>query len=92
MTPLTDTQSVGSRLKLVRWQEQKSGDMAWLTLETAEGSWRMQLYGMKPEGDTITRRLWLIWNGEKETLLRWVALRTPCPAPLVWTMKQGSTR
>ena len=80
---LTDTQSVGSQPKLVRWREQKSGDMAWLTLETAAGSWRIQeLYGMKPGGDTITRRLRLTWNGEKETLLRWVDLRTPCPTPL----------
>ena len=87
---LMDTQSVGPQLKLVRWHEQKSGDMVWLTLETEEGSWRIhQLYGMKPGGDTVTRRLRLTWNGENETLLRSVELRTPCPTPLENTILEA---
>jgi hypothetical protein len=78
---LLDTESIGPQLKLVAWREQKSGGMLWLTLDTAEGNWRIQQkYGMQPTGDTVTRRVRLTWNGEDETLLRWVDLRTPCHA------------
>ena len=78
---LLDTTSIGPKLKLVKWGEQRSGDMVWLTLDTEEGGWRIQqLYGMPAGGDTVTRRLRLTWNGEDETLLRSVELRTPWQA------------
>ena len=87
---LADTVSVGPQAKLVDWHEQKSGDMVWLTLETEEGGWRIQqLYGMKPGDDTVTRRLRLTWNGENETLLRFVDLRTPCPSPVEGTILEA---
>lgn len=80
---ILDTVSAGSQGILVDWREQKFGDAVRLTLDTADGNWRIQqIYEMASPGNTVTRRIRLTWSGNHETLLRWVDLRTPCPSPL----------
>lgn len=80
---LADTLSIGTGLKLVRWHQEAAGDVVWLTFETEEGAWNIQQqYGIQRGGDTVQRRVRLTWNGDRETLLRWVELRTPAATPL----------
>lgn len=75
---LADTDSVGAATKLVSWRKKQTDDLSWLELETAQGDWRIwQYYGFDPKGDTVRRRVRIIWRGQGEQLLRWVEFRTP---------------
>lgn len=80
---LIETKTFGQNLKLLDVQKQISANTSKLTLETTEGNWRIQHeYSLKKNSTTIERRVRLTYNGDNETLLRWVELRTPMPQPL----------
>ena len=79
---IVDADSVGAQVRLVEHRVESTGGTVWLTLRTTEGPWQIQQeYGFEPDGDTVQRRVGLTWNGDRETLLRWVEFRTPTASP-----------
>ncbi|HYW41952.1 MAG TPA: alpha-amylase family glycosyl hydrolase [Bryobacteraceae bacterium] len=80
---IEDSETAGPRLALAGAAERSAGRFAF---EAAEGEWRVrQEFAFRPDG-TLERRARVTWTGERETLLRWVDLRTPLLSDL-----QGGT-